>query len=442
MNNLFNLNEEEKSRILNLHESRKPNHGTALLTEQKKDRKDERLKKFNELIKLGDDKLKNVIHYRLTFPKGVDSVLDWEFKAKHFEMFNSTGSMLIEYEEEIIQKLNASIELYNQAKSLYTNPKVVKKKRLVGTPEEVENNLSLVDEKINKANSYLTKYNNLLPKLKEIKSQADKSRKERNDKKVNSVMLKAGLQKVSEIDVADGTYDSADSSPLPNGPKGIWNLYIVDANNKWTGYLFIPKGGSMPRSGPRPQLEIKGKQVTTRPGTLWYKSSQSTNENYSKLVTTNLINEQNTEFLDGISKKLIDKGYKEVDSIPDGKYRKGGWGYNIKLSTTGGIPTGYSLVVTNGIRGQWSGTLAMKDSQTNDANLYKIFYNEDLKEEAPPVGGRLDKQKLLYKAFDSDNLSKYQEADIDTIIEILKKYKGKLDLNSDKYGKVGEPFGL
>ena len=267
------ISEEEKNRILNLHESRKPHHGTSLLTEQKEDRKDERLKKFNELIKEGDDKLNNVIHYRLTFPRGKESVLDWEFKPKHFEMFNSTGSSLLEYEEEIIQKLNASIELYNQAKSLYANPKVVKKKRLVGTPEEVENNLSLVDEKINKSNSYLTKYNNLLPELKEIKNKKFKGDKERNEKKLNSVMLKAGLQKVSEIDVADGTYDSADSSPIPNGPEGIWNLYIVDANNKWTGYLFVPKGGSMPRSGPRPQLEIKGKQVTTRPGTL-YKSSE------------------------------------------------------------------------------------------------------------------------------------------------------------------------
>ena len=70
MRNRFNVNEEEKSRILNLHESRKPHNGTLLLTEQKEDRKDERLKKFNELIKEGDDKLNNVIHYRLTFPRG------------------------------------------------------------------------------------------------------------------------------------------------------------------------------------------------------------------------------------------------------------------------------------------------------------------------------------------------------------------------------------
>jgi hypothetical protein len=155
-----------------------------------------------------------------------------------------------------------------------------------------------------------------------------------------------------------------------------------------------------------------------------------------------VIGEQKEDFLDKISKSLIDKGYKEVDSIPDGKYKKGGFGYAIKLSTTGGIPTGYVLVVHNGIRGQWSGTLDMKDSQTNDASLYKIFYNEDLKEEAPPAGGRLDKQKLLYIAFDTNNLPKYKEEDIDTIIEIVKKYKGRLDLNSNKYGEVGEPFGL
>ena len=279
MRNRFNINESEKNRILNLHKSRKPHHGTSLLNEQKEDRKDERLKKFNGLIKEGDDKLNNVIHYRLTFPRGKESVLDWEFKAKHFKLFNSTGSSLLEYEEEIIQKLNASIKLYNQAKSLYTNPKVVKKKRLVGTPEEVENNLSIVDEKINKANSYLTKYNNILPKLKEIKSRTDKSKSEASEKKLNSAMLKAGLEKVSEIDIADGTYNSADSSPIPNGPNSIWDLYIVDDNDKWTGYLFKPKGGGMPRSGPRPPLEIKDKQVITRPGTIWYKSSESTNEN-------------------------------------------------------------------------------------------------------------------------------------------------------------------
>ena len=61
MRNRFNINESEKNRILNLHKSRKPHHGTSLLNEQKEDRKDERLKKFNGLIKEGDDKLNNVI---------------------------------------------------------------------------------------------------------------------------------------------------------------------------------------------------------------------------------------------------------------------------------------------------------------------------------------------------------------------------------------------
>ena len=100
-------------------------------------------------------------------------------------------------------------------------------------------------------------------------------------------------------------------------------------------------------------------------------------ENTIDNMVKDVITEQNTGFLDEkYVKRLTDKGYKEVDSVPDGKYKEGGWGYNIELSTEDGTPTGYVLVVTNGIRGQWSGTLEMKDNKTSNADIYKIMYNE------------------------------------------------------------------
>mgnify|MGYP003649757615 CR=1 FL=1 len=95
-------------------------------------------------------------------------------------------------------------------------------------------------------------------------------------------------------------------------------------------------------------------------------------------MVKDVITEQNTDFLDKkYVEKLVDTGYKAVDSIPDGKYKKGGWGYNIELSTEDGTPTGYVLVVTNGIRGAWSGTLEIKDNKSSDADIYKIMYNAD-----------------------------------------------------------------
>jgi len=103
------------------------------------------------------------------------------------------------------------------------------------------------------------------------------------DENKDKPFIAAGLQKVSEINLADGTYDTTTNREngvlLPGGPASIWDLYIVDANNKWTGYIFRPDSGGMPRSGPKPQLEISNKQVTTRTGTIWYKYSQSTKQN-------------------------------------------------------------------------------------------------------------------------------------------------------------------
>ncbi len=158
------------------------------------------------------------------------------------------------------------------------------------------------------------------------------------------------------------------------------------------------------------------------------------------------INEQNTDFLEkSYVKPLLDKGYIEVTNIdlPDGDYLKRGGAHSIDLQNSDGSSTGYRIITTRGIRGMHSGEIGLIGGNLpGDYSVYKIMYNKDLKKDAPKRGGIFDKQKLLYKAFDMGNIKKMEENDINTIIGILKKYKGKLDLNSSKYGNVGEPFGL
>ena len=166
------------------------------------------------------------------------------------------------------------------------------------------------------------------------------------------------------------------------------------------------------------------------------------------LYGINLISEQNTEFLENsYIKPLTDKGYIEVDTInlPDGTYLKRGGGYRIDIQNKDGGATGYMVVTTGGIRGMHSGTIEIKGNNLpGDIRMYKIMYNEDLKKEPPKAGviTQGDKARLLYKAFELDNIREMSESDVDAIIQILKKYKGKLDLKSSKYGDVGEPFGL
>jgi hypothetical protein len=71
---------------------------------------------------------------------------------------------------------------------------------------------------------------------------------------------------------------------------------------------------------------------------------------------------------------LVESGYKEVSEInlPDGEYNMGGSGYRIEINQ-GDIPTGYVLVVRNGIRGMWSGPITVSDKKV-DEEVYKIFY--------------------------------------------------------------------
>ena len=71
---------------------------------------------------------------------------------------------------------------------------------------------------------------------------------------------------------------------------------------------------------------------------------------------------------------LIQDGYKEVSEInlPDGEYNMGGSGYQIEINK-GDTPTGYVLVVRNGIRGNWSGPITVSGKKVNE-KVYKIFY--------------------------------------------------------------------
>ena len=93
-----------------------------------------------------------------------------------------------------------------------------------------------------------------------------------------------------------------------------------------------------------------------------------------------LIKEGIDEYLNDESQKLIQKGYKEVNEInlPDGVYGAGGGGYQLDImSPDGKNSTGYSVMLTNGIRGMYSGTLQIVGKKINDARyqVYKIFFN-------------------------------------------------------------------
>ena len=150
--------------------------------------------------------------------------------------------------------------------------------------------------------------------------------------------------------------------------------------------------------------------------------------------------------------KLISDGYKKVNKInlPDGVYTLGGSGYVPQINYRNGESTGYVLVLNSGIRGFWSGSIKFvggkfEGKHEKYINDYSgIFFNESTKGEEPKAGviTQGDKARLLYKAFELDNIREMSESDVDAIIQILKKYKGKLDLKSSKYGDVGEPFGL
>jgi hypothetical protein len=83
---------------------------------------------------------------------------------------------------------------------------------------------------------------------------------------------------------------------------------------------------------------------------------------------------------------IEDEGYKIVNelSLPDGVYDVGGSGSVLYLSQNG-KNTGYCIVATNGIRGQWNGTKVNVTNKTvqlpsiiDTGKVYRILYNQSL----------------------------------------------------------------
>jgi len=264
------ITESEKNRILNMHKSATSNHyliKESFVISEQEIKAEDRLKNFNNLIKIGDEQLNNVIKFSLTYPQGVESVFNLQFTSESFKTPFSIGNKLINDQSNITDSLNEIINQYNQAKSLYTDPNIATKRKFVGTPEEVQNNLSIVQKRVDDATSYLTNYNNLIPKLKE---QSNKLASE----PMEQPYITAGFKKVNEINLPDGVYQTnpEGTSQSNLGPTSIWDLYIYDNSNKWTNYVFRPTSGSMPRSGPSPSVTVSGKKITSREGIIFYKS--------------------------------------------------------------------------------------------------------------------------------------------------------------------------
>lgn len=111
------------------------------------------------------------------------------------------------------------------------------------------------------------------------------------------------------------------------------------------------------------------------------------NGNFQKLLTTKLgsvnplIQEQGNpeDFLEtSYVQPAIQQGFKEVKEInlPDGEYSKGGSGYRIDINSKDGKYTGYSLVLRNGIRGEWEGEISISGKQPYNTKYYKILFKE------------------------------------------------------------------
>lgn len=106
------------------------------------------------------------------------------------------------------------------------------------------------------------------------------------------------------------------------------------------------------------------------------------NDKFRKLLTEKLgnvrplLNEQDTK-LDPMVQDLIKRGYKETQDInlPDGIYSKAGSGYQVDVNSQDGKYTGYSIIVHDGIRGMWSGTMNITGKKPN-TNTYKIMFKE------------------------------------------------------------------
>jgi hypothetical protein len=99
-----------------------------------------------------------------------------------------------------------------------------------------------------------------------------------------------------------------------------------------------------------------------------------TNPNPEPEVESQAENGENPWLEENYCAPLVQKGYKEVSEInlPDGEYTKGSGGYEMEINQ-GDTPTGYVLVVRNGIRGMWSGPITVSGKKV-DEEVYKIFF--------------------------------------------------------------------
>lgn len=178
-----------------------------VISEQEKLKKKERQEKFNKLIKDGDDDIKFVDNY-------VD--LDKEITSKDggkngwFRIGNNRVHWT-ELKSDVNGRLNRALERYEAAKLLYSD--LPKRNR------NIENNLSIVDEKIKEVNSYLTKSENFMANLKKIVDEREAEKQKEH-----------GYELVDKVDLPNGEY---------NGAGGGDGYIIRDKNGEYTGYLVI-----------------------------------------------------------------------------------------------------------------------------------------------------------------------------------------------------------
>lgn len=128
-------------------------------------------------------------------------------------------------------------------------------------------------------------------------------------------------------------------------------------------------------------------------------------ENFNKLVnnklgTVKVLVEQDDEFLktEWVQKSyvtpLLSNGYSQVTEVnlPDGTYKMGGSGYQIDINDSTDKETGYSLIVQNGIRGQWEGNITIT-SKKPSVDYAGIFF----KNVGYVVPEKTEQQKVVNK---------------------------------------------
>jgi hypothetical protein len=213
-------------------------------------KQEERINKFNSLIQQADK-----IYRELK--KGIDlNELDFDYPFSNEHTFLKK----INGEEDYNTPL---MDVLKKAQSLYSDESLNKKRKYVGDPSEIKKNINIVNQKISE--------------IKNFTSQLQKGLDAYQNQRGQEILKKYtdhGFEKVEGINLPDGTYvtnpDGTDQSKL--GPNSIRDLYIYDNDNNWTGYLFTPTSGGIPRSGPSPEVTVKNKKVTSSEGVIYFKN--------------------------------------------------------------------------------------------------------------------------------------------------------------------------